>query len=244
MKEKFVLITGASGGIGYPTALLFASRGYRVIAHCHRHTEPLFKLQKEILETYGRDFHILSADLSHPREVEQLFQKVYKICPALDVLINNAGISYVGLLNDMSPGDWERVLHTNLSSAFYCCQNAVPPMLRRKQGKIINISSIWGNTGASCEVAYSAAKSGLNGLTRALAKELAPSNIQVNALAFGAIDTSMNRHLSSEEINALREEIPMGRLGTPEEAASAIYSLAESPSYLTGQIIGMDGGFF
>lgn len=243
MKEKFVLITGASGGIGYPTALLFATKGYHVIAHCHKHPDRLLQLKEELSNSYGAPCHILSADLSCRQDVQSLFQKVYEICPALDVLVNNTGISYVGLFTDMASEDWETVLHTNLSSVFYCCQEALPPMIRQKRGKIINISSIWGSTGASCEVAYSAAKSGVNGLTRALAKELAPSNIQVNALAFGAIDTSMNHHLSEEERMQLQEDIPMGRFGTPEEAALAIYTLAEAPSYLTGQIIGVDGGF-
>lgn len=243
MKEKFVLITGASGGIGYPTALLFAAKGYHVIAHCHKHPDRLLRLKKELQDSYGTSCHILSADLSCPQGVQLLFQKVYEICPALDVLINNTGVSYVGLFSDMTSEEWETLLQTNLSSVFYCCREALPPMIRNKRGKIINISSIWGNTGASCEVAYSATKSGVNGLTRALAKELAPSNIQVNALAFGAIDTSMNHHLSQEERMQLQEEIPMGRFGTPAEAARAIYTLAKAPAYLTGQIIGVDGGF-
>ena len=133
-------------------------------------------------------------------------------------------------------------MDTNLSSVFYCCREAVPYMVSRKQGRIINISSIWGISGASCEAAYSASKAGLNGLTQALAKELAPSNIQVNAIACGVIDTEMNARLDEEERNALREEIPAGRFGTPEEAAKLVLLLAEAPAYLTGQIIRMDGG--
>ena len=134
-------------------------------------------------------------------------------------------------------------MDTNLSSAFYCCREAVPYMVSRKQGRIINISSMWGVAGASCEAAYSASKAGLNGLTQALAKELAPSNIQVNALACGVIDTDMNRCFSEEERRALMEEIPAGRFGTPEEAAVLACQILEAPEYMTGQIITMDGGW-
>ena len=160
----------------------------------------------------------------------------------LDVLVNNAGISHFGLLSDMSDEEWQTVMDTNLSSAFYCCREAIPYMISKKQGRIINISSMWGVAGASCEAAYSASKAGLNGLTQSLAKELAPSNIQVNAIACGVIDTEMNARLNEEEQNALKEEIPAGRFGTPEEVAKLALLLAEAPAYLTGQIIRMDGG--
>ena len=143
----------------------------------------------------------------------------------------------------MTDEEWRTVLDTNLSSAFYCCREAIPHMVSKKQGRIINISSMWGTSGASCEAAYSASKAGLDGLTRALAKELAPSNIQVNAIACGVIDTEMNGRLDREERAALEDEIPAGRFGTAEEAAGLVLMLAEAPSYLTGQVIGMDGGF-
>ena len=152
-------------------------------------------------------------------------------------------MQYAPSLSDMSDGEWRTILDTNLSSAFYCCREAIPYMVSKKEGKIINISSMWGTSGASCEAAYSASKSGLDGLTRALAKELAPSNIQVNAVAFGVIDTEMNGRLDSAERAALEEEIPAGRFGTVEEAARLVLMLAEAPPYLTGQVIGMDGGF-
>ena len=144
---------------------------------------------------------------------------------------------------DMGDDEWRRVIDTNLSSVFYCCRAAIPPMISRKSGRIINISSMWGNSGASCEAAYSASKAGVNGLTKALAKELAPSNIQVNAIACGIIDTAMNACFSEEELSALKEEIPAGRLGTPEEVAELAFTLAENHPYLTGQIIGLDGGY-
>ena len=185
---------------------------------------------------------MLPGDVGSPDDVRTMFDKISTLCGGLEVLVNNAGRAYFGLLSDMTDEDWRAVIDTDLSSAFYCCRAAIPYMVSRKSGKIINISSMWGTAGASCEAAYSAAKSGLHGLTRALAKELAPSNIQVNALACGVIDTEMNARLSTEERAALEEEIPAGRYGTPEEAARAVLMLAEAPAYLTGQIIGLDGG--
>lgn len=161
----------------------------------------------------------------------------------IDVLVNNAGISYVGLLTDMSEEDWNRVISSNLTSVFNCCSLAIPEMVRKKSGKIINISSVWGNVGASCEVAYSASKGGMNAFTKALAKELAPSNIQVNAIACGAIDTEMNSLLTDEELSELKNEIPAGRLGRAEEVADLVYQLSRDNTYLTGQIIGLDGGW-
>ena len=184
----------------------------------------------------------MPGDVGCPEEVETIFSRIQSCCGGLDVLINNAGISWMGLLTDMTDEDWTRVIQTNLSSVFYCCRAAIPHMVHEKRGRIISITSMWGTAGASCEAAYSAAKAGIHGLTKALAKELAPSNIQVNALACGVIDTEMNGHLTLEERAALEEEIPAGRYGTPQEAAAMILLLSESPSYLTGQIIGLDGG--
>ena len=159
------------------------------------------------------------------------------------VLINNAAISYVGLLADMTVEQWQQVINTNLSSLFYFCRLAVPGMVHRKQGKIINISSVWGNVGASMEVAYSAAKGGVNSFTKALAKELAPSNIQVNGVSFGIIDTRMNACFSEDELAAIREEIPADRIGTAKEAAEMVRQVLNTPSYFTGQIVTMDGGW-
>lgn len=162
---------------------------------------------------------------------------------SLDVLVNNAGISYIGLFQDMTPDEWNHILNTNLTSVFNCCRLAVPMMVSRKSGRILNISSVWGVCGASCEVAYSATKGGINAMTRALAKELAPSSIQVNAIACGAIDTEMNQFLDEEERNALLEEIPAGRMGRAEEVGKLAYQLGSEDSYLTGQIIQLDGGW-
>ena len=185
----------------------------------------------------------LMGDVGNPLEVSEIFRRIETEVTGLDVLVNNAGISYIGLLTDMDNADWERVISSNLSSVFYCSRAAIPYMVSQKRGKIINISSMWGTSGASCEAAYSASKAGVNGLTKALAKELAPSNIQVNAIACGVIDTAMNSQLSAKERQALTEEIPAGRFGTAEETANLVAALAEGHGYLTGQIIGLDGGF-
>ncbi len=163
--------------------------------------------------------------------------------PGLDILINNAGISHVGLLQDMPDEKWERIIATNLSSVHYCCKAAIPGMLAAGGGRIINISSVWGNVGASCEVAYSATKGGVNAYTKALARELAPSHIAVNAIACGCIDTDMNKIFSSDERAALCEEIPAGRFADPDEVAKLVKAVAEQSDYLTGQIITLDGGW-
>jgi 3-oxoacyl-[acyl-carrier protein] reductase len=174
---------------------------------------------------------------------EELFKTIRKHYGSLDVLVNNAGISYIGLLQDMTSADWDRIIRTNLTSVFNCCKLAIPEMLSAGHGKIVNISSVWGNVGASCEVAYSATKGGINAFTKALAKELAPSNIQVNAVACGAIDTEMNRWLDEDELIGLVDEIPAGRLGRAEEVADLVYHLGYKNAYLTGQIISLDGGW-
>lgn len=235
-----VMITGASGGIGKATAEIFASRGCNLYLSCHKNIGTLREMKKRLEEEYGIQCRIFSGDAGVPSDVNEWFKEISQ----LDVLINNAGISYIGLLSEMSDSDWKKVIDTNLSSCFYTCKQAIPLMLKVKRGKILNVSSIWGNTGGSMEVAYSASKGGINAFTRALAKELAPSNIQVNAAAFGVIDTPMNRNdFTDDELTALAAEIPADRLGTPEEAAELLYQLAFSPAYLTGQIVTMDGGF-
>lgn len=241
MDKKYVLVTGSSRGIGRACALAFAKAGYHVFINCKTSLMQLQETEEEILSS-GGSCTKLPGDVSDPECVRAIFRQIASICSGLDVLVNNAGCAYFGLLSDMTDDEWRYVIDTDLSSAFYCCREAIPCMVSRKRGRIINVSSMWGTSGASCEAAYSAAKSGLHGLTRALAKELAPSNIQVNALACGVIDTDMNSRLNAEERAALEDEIPAGRYGTAEEAAQAVLMLAEPPSYLTGQIIGLDGG--
>lgn len=241
--KHFVLITGASRGIGKACALLFARMGWHVFLNCRHSLSELRQVEIQIQTETPGSCTLVPGDVGDPQDVRQIFDAIYEICPCLDVLINNAGTAHIGLLTDMSDHQWKTVLDANLSSVFYCCRSAVPPMVSRKQGRIINISSMWGTCGASCEAAYSAAKSGVHGLTRALAKELAPSNIQVNAIACGVIDTSMNSQLSSQERRDLEEDIPSGRFGTPEEVAQLTWDLTNSPTYLTGQVIGIDGGY-
>lgn len=242
MDKKTVLVTGSSRGIGRAIALTFAKNGYHVFLNCNHSVIDLERVRAEIESIPGASCDLAIGDVGNPDAVAEMFKKIHKHCNGLDVLVNNAGISYIGLMSEMSTKDWNRILQTNLSSAFYCSHEAVPKMVSKKGGKIINISSMWGTAGASCEVAYSASKAGLHGFTKALAKELAPSNIQVNALACGAIETTMNEHLSEEERLSLEIEIPAGRFGTPEEVADMVLQIAESPTYLTGQIIGIDGG--
>ena len=243
MNKKTVLITGASRGIGRAIALKFAEYGYHIFLNCSRSVNELEAVRSEIENKPGASCDLFIGDVGDSSFVSEMFSHIYQKCDSLDVLVNNAGIAYIGLLTDMTDEDWNHIIQTNLSSVFYCSRSAVPKMVSKKTGKIINISSMWGTVGASCEVAYSATKSGIHGLTRALAKELAPSNIQVNAIACGCIDTAMNSQLDADERFAMEEEIPAGRFGTPQEIADFVMHLVNSPAYLTGQIIGMDGGY-
>lgn len=241
--RKCILITGASRGIGRSIALHFAKNNYHVFLNCRKSIDELEDVRMQIDSMKTGSCEIVMGDAGNPKDVRRIFDKIRGTYGRLDVLVNNAGISHIGLLSDMCDEEWDNVIRTNLSSVFYCCRAAIPAMVSEKRGRIINVSSMWGVSGASCEAAYSASKSGVNGLTRALAKELAPSNIQVNALAPGVIDTVMNGQLNEEERQNLAYEIPMGRFGSPDEVAKVIWDLANAPEYLTGQIIGIDGGY-
>lgn len=240
--EKVALITGASRGIGEAIAHAFANAGYALALCCRNHMEDLEQLRDTLLEQYDIPVLIYRADVADSAAVNEMVASVQAQWGQIDVLVNNAGISMVGLLQDMTDEEWNRIVQTNLSSVFYTSRAVIPSMIGRKCGQIIQISSVWGKVGASCEVAYSATKGGVNAFTRALAKELAPSHICVNAIACGAIDTQMNGHLSAEEKADLAEEIPMG-FGTPEAVAEAVLRLTEMPEYLTGQVISLDGGW-
>ena len=233
------LITGASRGIGRAIAIEFARAGYDLTLCCIRNIESLEHLAKDLEDTYKVKCEAFQADVSDPAAVRELFSKI----DPPSVLINNAGISYVGLITDMSDEDWAHTIDTNLSSVFYMCRAAIPHMLSEFSGKIINVSSVWGESGASMEVAYSASKGGLDAFTKALAKELAPSGISVNAVACGLIDTDMNSRLSDEELAEVVADIPADRIGKPTEVASVVLSLAEATNYLTGQVIKVDGGW-
>ena len=240
-KRPAVLITGASRGIGKAAALRFAREGWQVAVTCRTRTEELLTVQEEIL-SMGIPCLAFTGNMGDMDDCSRLFSQIHQELGPLDALVNNAGVSYLGLFQDMRIEEWDNLIQSDLTSVFCCCKLALPSMIRRRRGKIINISSVWGICGASCEVAYSAAKGGINALTRALAKELAPSNIQVNAIACGVIDTDMNSGFSEEERRALMDEVPAGRFGTPEETADLVFDLAENHPYLTGQIIGLDGG--
>ncbi len=258
--KKTVLITGASRGIGKAIAYEFARNGYDLYLTCKNNISLLEDIKYELennsnkSEPLNRESatphnssenllhttcHIFQCDMGKPDDVKQLFEAI----PSLDVIVNNAGISHVGLLTDMSVEEWHRVMATNLDSVFLTCKYGVPKMLANHTGKIINISSVWGNVGASMEVAYSASKGAVNTFTKALAKELAPSNIQVNAIACGLIDTDMNACFSEEDLHYIIEEIPSDRIGQPEEVARLCHMLAEAPEYMTGQIITIDGAW-
>lgn len=241
--SKTVLITGASRGIGRAIATRFAKEGYSLVINCCNSPAALAEVKKELETTYHVPVLASVGNVGDFQYVEKFFEEIKEHFHGIDVLVNNAGISHIGLLHDMSLEEWQNLININLSSAFYTSKLAIPYMLSQKHGKIINISSVWGNVGASCEVAYSASKGGLNTFTKALAKELAPSNIQVNAIACGCIDTAMNQCFSVEERQSLTEEIPAGRFGTVDEVANLAFSLAENHSYLTGQVISLDGGW-
>ncbi len=242
MAKKTVLITGASRGIGKAIAVKFAKKGYHVAINCLHSEDRLLQTKRE-LESYQISCLAHMGDMGDTSQCQELFEQIRKQFGTLDVLVNNAGISYIGLLQDMKVEAWDQIIRTNLTSVFNCCKLAIPGMVERQQGKIINISSVWGISGASCEVAYSATKGGVNAFTKALAKELAPSNIQVNAVACGAIDTEMNQFLEEDELISLVDGIPTGRLGRAEEVADLVYHLGYKNSYLTGQVIGLDGGW-
>lgn len=238
-----VLITGASHGIGKAIAETFAANGHSLILNCAHSADKLTLLAENLKETYHIPCMTILCDVGNPDEVAAMFDQIDRTFHGIDIVINNAGCSYIGLFHEMSNEDWQHLLATNLSSVFYCCRQAVPLMLRNKRGHILNISSVWGEVGASCEAAYSATKGGVNAFTRALAKELAPSGISVNAISCGAIDTRMNACFSDEERAALEAEIPCGRYGTTKEVAELALSLTNSTTYLTGQVIRLDGGW-
>lgn len=242
MMKKTVFITGSSRGIGKACALEFAKQGWNVVINCKNSIETLRQTEQEVLAAGGSCL-VLQGDVGQYETVCQMFDAIKLKFGTIDVLINNAGISKVGLFQDMVPEEWQEILNTNLSSVYHCCSQAIPLMIANGCGKIINISSVWGVVGASCEVAYSATKGGINALTQALGKELAPSNIQVNAIACGCIDTEMNQFLDKEERENLIEEIPSCRMGRAEEVAQLAYALASGHAYMTGQVLKLDGGW-
>lgn len=240
---KVALVTGASRGIGRATAEAFARAGYQVAANYCRSKEQIEQFSAQ-MEREGCAVIPVQADVSDPEQVERMVQAVQQQFGHIDVLVCNAGIARQGLLTDFSPADWRQMMAVNLDGTFYCCRSVLPGMIRRQSGCIITTSSIWGIAGASCEVPYSAAKAGIIGLTRALAKEVGPSGIRVNCIAPGVIDTEMNGNLTPEVMAQLQEETPLGTIGTPKQVADlALYLAGEGASFLTGQVISPNGGF-
>ncbi len=238
---KNVLITGASGDIGKALALAFAQKGFGVALHFFQNEEAARRTALEIREQGGQA-HIFGADLSREEEVERMFSQAEERMGFFEVLINNAAISQRGLFTELTLPEWERIFAVNCTGVFLCSRRALVPMIREKRGSVINISSMWGQIGASCEAAYSASKAAVIGLTKALAKEEGPSGIRVNCIAPGVIETKMNRELSKEDLEALKEETPLERLGTPWQVAHAAVFLAEN-TFITGQVLGVNGGF-
>ncbi len=240
---KTVLITGASRGIGAAAAKLFAANGYTVAVNYHRSKNRAEQMVNEII-TAGGDAFSVCADVSDENAVKIMMQTVLQRLGHIDVLIHNAGIARQALLTDTTAEEWHRMLGVHVDGAFYCCKEVIPAMLKNGGGKILIVSSMWGVTGASCEVAYSTAKAGLIGFSKALAKELGPSDITVNCVAPGVINTDMCESLDDQTMQALKEETPLQRIGTPEDVANTLLFLSsDKASFITGQVIGVNGGF-
>jgi 3-oxoacyl-[acyl-carrier protein] reductase len=241
--QQTVLITGASRGIGASIAERFASIGLNVVIHYLHSHEAANDVARRCLAK-GANAMTITADLRSRDQLERMREKLEKHGMTPHILVNNAGVSHYGMLADTTDEDWDRIMDINLKGTFLCSQIFLPAMVQAKYGRIINVSSVWGLSGASCEVAYSAAKGGVNAFTKALAKELAPSGITVNAVAPGAVDTDMLAGFDGEELDALRQDIPAGRLAQPDEIASLVYFLALPESgYINGQVISPNGGW-
>ncbi len=239
--SKVIIITGASRGIGKETAKLLAKDGNKVIANYNKSEQQAHELQEE-LKKENIKIDIFKADVSKREECKKIVEYAINKYKKIDVLINNAGISMWGPFTDITDEQIEKIIKVNLYSAIAMTQEAIKYMIREKNGCIINMSSIWGIVGASCEVAYSITKAGIDGLTKALAKELGPSNIRVNSIAPGTIETEMNTQLSEEEIKEIENETPLGKIGKPKDIAKTIQWLIED-EFTTGQIISPNGGW-
>ena len=243
VKNKTVLVTGSSRGIGRAIALRLARRGWAVALNCVNSISAMDMLVQEISE-YNKQVIGIRADVSDYEQARDMFGQIESRLGGVDILINNAGVAYTGLFSEMSPLEWGRILCVNLETAINCSHLAVPHMIREKNGCIVNISSIWGITGASCEAIYSAAKGALNTFTMSLAKELGPCNIRVNAVACGVIDTDMNAGLTEDEKTALKDNIALRRFGSVEDIAELVNFLcSDGAAYITGKIITSDGGW-
>lgn len=242
-QEMTVMITGGSRGIGAAIAKRFAKEGYQIVIHYLNSHEQANETARECM-ALGAKVVTIAADLSSKEQLQRMKEKLDSMNVLPDIIINNGGISHYGMLMDVTEEQWDYVMNVNLKGMFLCTQLFMPHMIANKYGRVINVSSVWGITGAACEVLYSTTKGGMNAFTKALAKELAPSGITVNAVAPGVVETDMMKDFNIEEKEALEQEIPIGRFGSTNEIASLVYflSLPES-SYITGQIISPNGGW-
>ena len=241
MEKKIIIITGASRGIGREIAKTLAKEGHTIIANYNKSEKEAQKLKKELQEE-NKEIDIYKANIANEEEVQEMIKHIIKKYKKIDVLINNAGIDKIQLVTEVTKKDWDEIINTNLYGTFYISQQAAKNMIQNKQGKIINISSIWGQIGASMEVVYSISKAGVDGLTKALAKELGPSGIQVNSIAPGFIKTEMNSSFNEQEINEIKDEIPLQKLGECTDIAKCVKWLIED-NYVTGQVIAINGGW-
>ena len=239
--KRVIIITGASKGIGREVAKQLAINGNTVIANYNKSEKEIKELQKE-LEKQNIKIDIFKADVSNREETKKIVDYTLKKYGKIDVLINNAGISQIKEFTQITDEDWNNMINVNLNSVFYMTQEVIPNMIHNKKGCIINMSSIWGQIGASCESHYSVSKAGIDAMTKSLAKELGPSNIRVNSIAPGIIDTEMNKHLSLEELEYIKEEIPLQRIGKVNDIEKCVEWLIED-DYITGQIISINGGW-
>lgn len=239
--SKTAIVTGGSRGIGAAIVHMLIQEGYNVVINYNKSEQEAKKIKEEFTSR-GYYVETFKADVSKREEVKKLVEFTIEKFKNINVLINNAGISQTKLFTDITDEDWQNMIGTNLNSAFYMCQEVLPNMIHNKKGCIINISSIWGITGASCEVHYSVAKAGVDALSKALAKELGPSGIRVNSIAPGIIDTDMNKHLNEKEIEQIEDEIPLCRIGKAKDIAKCVKWLIED-EYTTGQVISVNGGW-
>lgn len=242
MCKKTVLVTGGSRGIGREIVLSLAREGFNVVLNYNNSEKEALQIKKT-LQKEKNNIEIFKADISKQDEVKKLVNFAINRYGNIDILINNAGISQVKMFQDITIDEWNNMINTNLTSCFFTIKEILPEMISKKEGCIINISSIWGQTGAACEVHYSVSKAGIDAMTKALAKELGPSNIRVNSIAPGIIDTDMNKKLSNEDIENLKNEIPLGKIGKTSDIAKCIKWLIED-EYTTGQIISINGGWY